>query len=68
MRAVDEKLTINELGPNRASMHDHLLNGCGVSISTTCVLWDMVHILHVADEMRFGEPLPSGWEHSSSVY
>ena len=22
----------------------------------------------VADEMRFGEPLPSGWEHSSSVY
>ena len=44
------------------------LNGCGVSIPTTCVLWDMVHILHVADEMRFGEPLPSGWEHSSSVY
>ena len=44
------------------------LHGCGVSIPTTCVLWDMVHILHVADEMRFGEPLPSGWEYSSSVY
>ena len=44
------------------------LNGCGVSIPTTCILWDMVHILHVADEMRFSEPLPSGWEHSSSVY
>jgi hypothetical protein len=27
---------------------------------------DMVNIiLHVADEMRFNEPLPSGWEHSS---
>jgi hypothetical protein len=27
--------------------------------------YNMVHILHIADEMRFGEPLPSGWKHSS---
>ena len=34
----------------------------------TCVLRGMVHILHAADEARFGEPLPSGWEHSSFSY
>ena len=44
------------------------VKGCGLAIATTCVLWDMVNILHIAGEMRFGEPLPSGWEHSSSVY
>ena len=44
------------------------LNGCGLAIPTTCDLWDMVHTLHVVDEMRFSEPLPSGWKHSSSVY
>ena len=44
------------------------LKGCGVAIATTCVLWGMVHISHIADEVRFGEPLPSGWEHSSSFY
>ena len=40
------------------------LKGYCISVATTCILWGMVHILHVADEMRFGEPLPSGWEHS----
>ena len=42
--------------------------GVALAIPTTCVLLDMVHTLHVVDEMRFSEPLPSGWEHSSSVY
>ena len=43
------------------------LKGYSISVATTCILWVMVHVLHVADEMRFGEPLPSGWEHSSSI-
>ena len=37
------------------------LKGYCISVATTCILWVMVH---VADEMRFGEPLPSGWERS----
>ena len=45
------------------------LKGCCIAIVTTCVLWGMVHIyLHAADEVRFGEPLPSGWEHTSFIY
>ena len=43
------------------------LKGCCRAIVTTCVLWGMVHILHAADDVRFGESLPSGWEQSSSV-
>ena len=38
------------------------LKGCCVAIVTTCVLWGMVHVLHAADEVGFGEHLPSGWE------
>ena len=34
-----------------------------MAIPTTRVLWDMVHILHAANDEKFGEPLPSGWEH-----
>ena len=44
------------------------LKRCRIAIPTTCVLWRMVHILHAADEARFGEPLPSGWEHSNFSY
>ena len=40
------------------------LKGCCAAIVPSCILWGMVHILHVADEAGFGEPLPSGWEHS----
>ena len=58
-RCISEKL--RDLGALR-------LNGCGLAIPTTFVLWDMVHTMHVVDEMKFSEPLPSGWEHSSSVY
>ena len=44
------------------------LKECRIAIVTTCVLWGMVHILHAADEVRFGEPLPSGWEYTSFIY
>ena len=44
------------------------LKGCCIVIPTTRVLWGMVHILHAANDERFGEPLPSGWEHCSFLY
>ena len=47
------------------------LRGCCIAIpNTTRVLcmWGMVHILHAANDERFGEPLPSGWEHCSFLY
>ena len=44
------------------------LKGCCMAIPTTRVLWGMVHILHAANDEKFGEPLPSGWEHCSFIY
>ena len=44
------------------------LKWCCIAIPTTCVLWGMVHILQAANDERFGEPLPSGWEHSNFIY
>ena len=44
------------------------LKGFCIAIPTTCVLWGMVHILHAANDERFSEPLPSGWEHCNFIY
>ena len=40
------------------------LKGCCAAIVPSCILWGKVHVLRAADEAGFGEPLPSGWEHS----
>ena len=44
------------------------LKGFCIAIPTTCVLRGMVHILHAANDERFGEPLPFGWEHCNFIY
>ena len=50
---------------------NNFVSGAGrplIAIATACVLWRMVHILHAAGEFRFGQPLSSGWEHSSLMH